>query len=185
LQLYDLDAAATHAINSLAGSSAAVDFLMIWVSAIGVPLLVLAVAAQWWRGPERPHNRHVLVATGLSFLLGLAINQLILLFVHRIRPYDGGISHLLISPSADPSFPSDHATAAFAIAAAILLHGMRRMGLWFLAAAVLIAVSRVFIGTHYVSDVLGGAAIGVVAAMLTRALYREGTRLDRFITSVL
>lgn len=185
MQLYDLDAAATRAVNSLAGASASVDFLMIWVSAIGVPLLVLAVAAQWWLGSDRPHNRHVLVATGLSFLLGLAINQLILLFVHRMRPYDSGISHLLISPSADPSFPSDHATATFAIAAAFLLHGMRRMGRWFLAAAVLVAVSRVYIGTHYVSDVLGGAATGIVAAILVRALYREGTRLDRFVASLL
>lgn len=59
------------------------------------------------------------------------------------------------------------------------------MGLWFLAAAVLIAISRVYIGTHYVSDVFGGAATGIVAAMIVRALYREGTRLDRFVTSIL
>jgi undecaprenyl-diphosphatase len=102
---------------------------------------------------DRPHTRHVLVAAGLSFLLG---NQLILLLIHRMRPYDGGVTHLLIARSADPSFPSDHAAATFAIAAAFLLHGMRRMGLWFLAAAALVAFSRVFIGTHYVSDVLGG-----------------------------
>jgi undecaprenyl-diphosphatase len=127
VQLYDLDASATHAINSLAGTSPLADLTMIRVSAIGVPLLVATVAVQWWRRSDRPHNRHVLVATGLSFLLGLAINQLILLVVHRARPYDGGISHLLISPSADPSFPSDHATAAFAIASAFLMHGRRRV----------------------------------------------------------
>lgn len=185
MQLYDLDAAATRAINSLAGTSALADSIMIWVSAIGVPLLVTAVALQWGRGPERSHNRHVLVAAGLSFLLGLAINQIILLFVHRMRPYDGGITHLLIERSADPSFPSDHATATFAITAAFLLHGMRRMGAWFLAAAVLIAISRVYIGTHYVSDILGGAATGIAAAVLVRAFYREGTRLDRLVTSIL
>lgn len=185
MQLYNLDAAATRAINGLAGTSALADFAMVWVSAIGVPLLVVAVAAQWWRRPDRPHNRHILVATGLSFLLGLAINQLILLLVHRIRPYDGGISHLLINPSADPSFPSDHATATFAIMAAFLLHGRRQMGLWFLTAAALIAISRVYIGTHYVGDVLGGATTGIIAAILVRTLYREGTRLDRFVTSIL
>ena len=183
--LYDLDAAATHAINGLSGHSGVVNFLMIQVSAVGVPLLVLAVAVQWWRGSDKAHNRHILVAAGLSFLLGLAVNQLILLFVHRMRPYDGGVTHLLIDRSADPSFPSDHATATFAIAAAFLLHGMRRTGLWFLGAAVLVTISRVYIGTHYVSDVLGGAATGIVAAMLVRAFYREGTRLDRFVTSIL
>lgn len=183
--MYDLDAFLTQAINSLAGTSAAVDFLMIWVSAIGVPALVLGVAGQWWRKGDRDRTRHVLVASGFSFILGLAINQVILLLVHRVRPYDAGISHLLIAPSADPSFPSDHATATFAIAAAFLLHGMRRVGFWFLAAALFVAVSRVYIGTHYVSDVLGGALTGIVAAIAVRALYLEGTRLDRLITRIL
>lgn len=183
--MYAFDASLTRAINSLAGTNTAIDFLMIWVSAIGVPLLVLAVAGQWWRQGDRDHTRHVLVATGLSFLLGLAINQVILLLVHRIRPYDAGISHLLIAPSADPSFPSDHATATFAIAAALLMHGMRRLGLWFLAAAVLVSVSRVYVGTHYVSDVLGGALTGLIAAIAVRALYWEGTRVDRLITRIL
>ena len=185
MQLHDVDAAATRAINSLAGASTTIDFLMIWSSALGIPLLVLAVAGQWWRHDDRQHVRHVLVAAGFSFLLGLAINQIILLFVHRIRPYDGGFTHLLIDRSADPSFPSDHATATFAIAAAFLLHGMRRLGAWFLAAAVLVTFSRVYVGTHYLGDVLGGASTGIVAAMLVRSLYREGTRADRMITSIL
>lgn len=183
--MYELDAAVTHAINGLAGRSAAIDFLMIWVSAIGVPLLVLAVAVQWLRRPGRPHVRHVLIAAGLSFLLGLALNQLILLFVHRMRPYDGGVTHLLVPHSADFSFPSDHATATFAIAAAFLLHGMRRFGLGFLVAAALVTFSRVYVGTHYASDVLGGALTGVIAAFAVRALYWQDTRIDRLITSIL
>ncbi|MDW6022538.1 phosphatase PAP2 family protein [Mesorhizobium sp. BAC0120] len=183
--MYELDAAVTHAINAPAGANPMLDFLMLWSSAIGVPVLVLAVALQWWRRTDRQRTRHVLVAAGLSFLLGLALNQVILLFVHRLRPYDGGVTHLLIAPSADYSFPSDHATATFAIAAAFLLHGMRRIGLWFLAGAILVTVSRVYIGTHYMSDVLGGALTGVAAAMLVLAVYREGTRADRLITGIL
>jgi undecaprenyl-diphosphatase len=158
---------------------------MISISAIGVPFLVLAIAGQWWRQGDRDHTRHVLIATGFSFLLGLAINQIILLLVHRVRPYDAGVSHLLIAPSADPSFPSDHATATLAIASAFLIHRMRRLGIWFFAAAFLVSASRVYIGTHYVSDVLGGAATGFMAAIVIRFLFREGTRLDRLITGIL
>lgn len=183
--MYDLDAAVTHAINGLAGHSAAIDFLMIWISGIGVPLMVLAVAVQWWRKPDRQSRRHALAAAGLSFLLGLGLNQLILLGIHRARPYDGGITHLLIERSADFSFPSDHATATFAIAAAFLLHGSRRAGSIFLAAACLVTFSRVYIGTHYASDVLGGAMTGLVAALIVRAAYRQGSRADRLITGIL
>lgn len=60
--MYEFDAAVTHAINGLAGRITAVYSLMIWISAIGVPLLVLAVAIQWWRRTDRPPTRHVLVA---------------------------------------------------------------------------------------------------------------------------
>jgi undecaprenyl-diphosphatase len=183
--MYQLDAKVTHAINSIAGTSAVLDLVMVWASAIGVPLLVVAVAGQWWRRPDRERTRHVLVAAGLSLLLGLALNQLILLLVHRMRPYDAGLAHLLIARSADPSFPSDHATATFAIAAACLLHGMRRVGLCFLTAAVLVSVSRVYIGTHYASDILGGALTGIIAAGVVRTLYQQGTRADRVITSIL
>ena len=185
LPMYEFDAAVTHAINSWAGRGIAIDLLMIWISTVGVPVLVLAVAWQWWRRPDRLHRRHVFVAAGFSFLLGLAFNQLILLFVHRIRPYDAGVSQLLIARSSDPSFPSDHATATFAVAVAFLLHGMRRMGLGFLAAALLMILSRVYIGTHYASDVLGGALTGIVAAAVVRSIYWEGTRADRFITGLL
>ncbi len=171
MMLSDLDVAATHGINGWAGQSPLIEHLMVWTSAIGVPLLVVAVALQWWQGDDKPHTRHVLLATGFSFLLGLALNQIILLFVQRIRPYDVGLTHLLIERSADFSFPSDHATATFAVAAAFLIHRMPRRGILFLAAAMLMIFSRVYVGTHYASDVLGGALTGVVAAGFVRSTY--------------
>jgi undecaprenyl-diphosphatase len=181
----EIDAALTICINAWAGRVPAIDPIMIWVSAIGVPVLVLAVALQWWVPRMDRPTRHVLAAAGFSFLLGLGLNQIILLFVHRLRPYDAHLTHLLIGRSADFSFPSDHATAGFAIAAAFLLHGLPRRGLVFLAAALLLSVSRVYIGTHYVGDVLGGAATGVLAATVVRAAYRERTRADLLITGIL
>jgi undecaprenyl-diphosphatase len=66
-----------------------------------------------------------------------------------------------------------------------LLHGLRRSGLGFLAVAVLVSVSRVYIGTHYASDVLGGALTGVAAALIVRPIYQQGTRADRSVTGLL
>jgi len=180
-----LDAEATNWINALSGRGQLLDLLMIAVTYAGVPFLVLAVAAQWWLGGGLRSERHVIAACGLSFLLGLALNQAILLFVHRMRPYDAGITHLLIAPSADPSFPSDHATATFSIVFGYLFNMRFRKALCFFAGALLIVFSRVYVGTHYVSDILGGISTAFVAAGLVRVAYREGTRLDRWVTGIL
>src|SRR5437868_15102627 len=87
-----MDATLTHWINAAAGISPFLDRAMIGVSQIGVPLMVLAVVLQWWAKVDRHHVRHAAVSAGLAFLLGLAINQFILLFVHRMRPYDAGVT---------------------------------------------------------------------------------------------
>ncbi|MFB9984368.1 phosphatase PAP2 family protein [Mesorhizobium kowhaii] len=183
--MFQFDAATTAWLNTWAGQAPATDLVMTWISTVGVPLLVLAVALQWWLPRPDRTTRHVLVAAGLSFLLGLGVNQLVLLFVQRVRPYDAHVTHLIIGRTVDFSFPSDHATASFAIAAAFLLHGLRRRGLAFLAAALLIGLSRVYLGTHYVSDILGGAATAILAAALVRAAYWQNTRADRLITGIL
>lgn len=182
--MFDLDVRLTQLANSYAGQHAVVDQLMIWVSSLGVPLLVALVALQWWRRKDRSLVRHVLVACGLSFLFGLGLNQVILLFIHRIRPYDAGVTHLLIPPSADWSLPSDHATATMAIAATFLLNRMPRVGVAFLAASLLMMFSRVYVGIHYTGDVLAGAVTGALAAFAVAKLYRQGTRLDQLITGI-
>jgi len=181
----NLDAEVTHWINSLAASVPFLEGPMILVTKVGVPLLVLLVAMRWWLGGRSRPERHVTVACGLSFTLGLAFNQLILLLVHRARPYDAGVTQLLIAPSTDPSFPSDHATAACAVVFACLLHLRLRLALWFSIGALLVTFSRVYVGTHYVGDVLGGMVTALIAAALVRAAYRESTTVDKWVTGIL
>ena len=111
-QVYNMDEAITRWINAGAGRSAVLDAIVMSVAIGGVPLVVLAVVAQWWGRHHRIHLRHIAIEAALSTLGGLALNQLILLFVHRPRPYAAGVSHLIVTPSADWSFPSDHATVS-------------------------------------------------------------------------
>jgi len=179
-----MDIALTQLINGFAGQSPTLDRAMIAISQFGVPLIVAFVALQWWSKTDRAHVRHAAISAGLAFLLGLAANQMILLFVHRMRPYDAGISQLLIEKSADWSFPSDHATAAVAVAVALLLQRLPLRAALAVLAALLICVSRVYIGIHYAFDVLGGAAVGAVAAVAVAKLYREGNWLDRIAVRI-
>jgi undecaprenyl-diphosphatase len=180
-----MDGSITQWINSAAGTSHMLDMTMIGITRFGVPVMIALVVVQWWSRRDRTHVRHAAIVAGLSFLVGLGLNQIILLFVQRVRPYDAGLTHLIVAPSADWSFPSDHATAAFAIVTAFALQALPGRTVVFAAMALLIAWSRIFVGTHYVTDILGGAVTAVVAAILVSALYREGTRLDRFVTAIL
>ena len=111
-------------------------------------------------------GRHAVVAAGFSALLALGMAHLIAELWARPRPYITHPSaHLFIPRSHDTSFPSDHATAAFAIAIALLLRH-RKAGWLALGMAVVVSLARVVVGTHYPSDVLAGAAVGTAAALI-------------------
>jgi membrane-associated phospholipid phosphatase len=81
-------------------------------------------------------------------------------------------------PQADPligaggwSFPSGHATTAFAGAVALSYLWRRAAPLFFLLAAA-IAFSRVYVGVHYPGDVLAGAALGSLVGLAWVAAFR-------------
>jgi undecaprenyl-diphosphatase len=130
---------------------------------VGLLALLFLMRGKW----TSRNARHGVIAALLSVGLALLVAHLITLVWDRPRPYvaDPGDSHLFISPSHDPSFPSDHATAAFAIAVSIYLRS-RRIGLVALAMALTLALARVAVGVHYPGDVVGGALIGTAAALL-------------------
>jgi undecaprenyl-diphosphatase len=152
-------------------------------------LAILFLAA---RGVAHAAWRRASVAAVLSAGLGLAVGKVISELVDRARPFvaDPGGVHLFSGHAADPGFPSDHATAAFAIAVAILLR-KRGWGIAALVAATVLALGRVALGVHYPSDVLAGAVLGSAAALLlwTPPLRRRidwladavGARWDRLL----
>ncbi|HEY7177738.1 MAG TPA: phosphatase PAP2 family protein [Gaiella sp.] len=110
-----------------------------------------------------------LVSAGLA----LGVNQVISHLWERARPFTEhpALTHVLSARTADPSFPSDHASAAFAIAFAVLAFSRRGGGLFLLAATV-VGLSRIALGVHYPSDVLAGAFVGYLAATLVTTLGR-------------
>ena len=106
---------------------------------------------------------------GISALLALGIGALITNvaiknIVARIRPYDT-ITELvlLIERQHDFSFPSGHTCASFAAAYALYRTLPRKWGIACIILAALIALSRLYVGVHYPSDVLGGLAVGLFA----------------------
>src|SRR5262249_35448980 len=106
--------------------------------------------------------------------LGLLTNQAIGHVWFRERPFAARPHQtlLLSHPSHDPSFPSDHATAAFAIAFAVFLFS-RRVDALFLLGALAVGLSRIFLGLHYPGDVAAGAGVGFLSALVVTKLGRS------------
>ncbi len=71
--------------------------------------------------------------------------------------------HLLVSCGSGYSFPSSHAVNNFA-GALILSFFLPRAKWWFFGLAATIAFSRVYVGVHYPSDVIGGGVIGLICS---------------------
>jgi undecaprenyl-diphosphatase len=74
---------------------------------------------------------------------------------------------------ADPAFPSGHASRAFGVAVVLAFRFPPRFGGAAIGAAALIALSRVYLGVHWPSDVVGGAALGIGLGLLLEALARR------------
>lgn len=142
------------------------DPLNAYVSASEIVFAAAILALLLLPGARRTVARRAGVAAAASVALALLAGHLLSTIVDRPRPFvaHAGAIHAFLAHAADPSFPSDHATAAFAIATAVALR-MRGPGIVLLVLATIVAAGRVFLGLHYPSDVLAGAALGAAAAL--------------------
>jgi undecaprenyl-diphosphatase len=133
--------------------------------------LIVVVGMGWWLHRRTWRPLGLLAAAYLGAELAFnAVKEL----VHRPRPPAG----ILLKPVAGPSFPSGHATQAVAVygmlaalAAATTPRWSGKVTAWALAVVIsgLVAVSRLYLGTQWLTDVLGGLALGAawLFALLT------------------
>ncbi len=111
---------------------------------------------------------------GVSLACNFLVNNLFLKnLIARTRPYEAvqGLSRI-IEAQSDFSFPSGHSGSSFAAAAVIFLMCPRRYGIPALMLASAIALSRLYVGVHYPTDVMAGALIGAAVAALVCRLYQ-------------
>ncbi len=151
-------------INGLAGRSAFLDeagrllgneFFM--PSIFGLLLFGLWMATR--DEGAREQNQKAVIGTILSLALVTLLVYITYSIYQRPRPFLIHEVNLLIPAPRAPSFPSNSTSVAFAIAASIWMTN-RLLGSILFIPALMVALSRVFIGVHYPSDVLGGVAFG-------------------------
>lgn len=151
-------------INDFADHYAVLDDLFIFLSKYAVWIMVLLLAVVWFKGSLEQKRMVVYAVAGA--VLAVAVTKLVIApWIGHPRPFAQHTVHQLISHSADGSFPSKH--AAFAFTLAFLSFPInRRLGRTMLTLAVLVGISRIYVGVHYPADILGGAALALIFSLM-------------------
>lgn len=148
-------------INGWAGQSPLLDSLMINITSNGpyvfAGTLVLFLFLKRFRAASIMGFGAVVLAVGINFVLKYLF--------FRPRPFVQEQVRLLLDHAPNSSFPSNHTTAAIAIACTVWYYN-RKVGSLLIGFALLMGISRVYVGHHYPTDVFAGMLLGVICAVI-------------------
>jgi membrane-associated phospholipid phosphatase len=144
------------------------------ISGLGDHGLMWAATAVWRarrRGPDRKRAVRALAIAGIESSL---VNAGLKAVIGRSRPDQVGLQvtegGVPVREPTSSSFPSGHTLAAFCAATVMHQRGDRSGTALLFTSATLVGVSRVHLGAHHASDVLGGALIGTALGLIGRRL---------------
>ncbi|MGH9972434.1 MAG: phosphatase PAP2 family protein [Nitrososphaeraceae archaeon] len=167
-----VDATISSIINN-SGSSLTDDF-MIWMSMYGrevvwpVVIVFMSIFAGW-------KGKKIALILVISFLIIIPLNTLFKNFFERPRP-PVEAQEIHISQETDFAYPSGHASivTAGALTLMILFRREKELILSIILAceAALVCISRIYLGDHYLFDVIGGILLGAGISLLSISLSR-------------
>lgn len=152
------------------------DYIMVFFSYIGEAggiWLISAIIMLVFR-KTRSTGVMIIVAVFAGYLIGeVGIKNI----VGRLRPFRVNTDIVLnITPPSGYSFPSGHSCSSFAAATVIFMRN-KKLGIFALVVASLVAFSRLYNYVHFPSDVICGIILGIICAVVTVYLFRK-TGLD-------
>ena len=120
-------------------------------------------------------TRKVGLTAGISLgLEAILINLTIKKLVGRTRPYivNEAIEYITTRPS-DNSFPSGHTGCVFAVASVIFFMMPKKVGIPAMIVASLVGISRLYVGVHYPTDIIGGFIIGMFTGFIAKLIVEK------------
>lgn len=151
------------------------DLLMVAISNKIRYVFIFVLIFMWFRNNSYKKAAFHAVASAAAALF---MNMLIKLFYFRPRPFVKRRVGILIPSKMDSSFPSKHTLLTFAVSASIFLHH-RVLGSIMWGLSVLTGFSRIWLGHHYPSDIIGSALIGTLISIILDKTRQFNQYFDR------
>ncbi|MGN4818972.1 undecaprenyl-diphosphatase [Bacillus cereus group sp. MYBK139-2] len=169
--------------NNFAGSSKLLDSLMIAITNSAAYVAILFMLILWFNNGKKVNaikKQYTVLYTTLSVIIALLVNVVIHAVYYHPRPFVSHDVHQLVPHAADSSFVSDHSVLVFSIAFVFLLRG-EKLKYVALIWAVLVGVSRMYVGVHYPLDILGAAFLTFITSGLVVQSTRTFEPIAKFV----
>jgi undecaprenyl-diphosphatase len=161
--------------HSFAGQSIFLDNLIIFCAKYLPYLMVAALSLFLVLSRDRRQElKMILYAVASAVLARLVITEIIRYFYYSPRPFMVFDFTPLLYDFAG-SFPSGHAAFFFALATIIFLFH-KKWGIAYFTGTFIICISRIMVGVHWPSDILGGMIVGIGSALLLIIIVRHKTK---------
>ena len=169
--LSDINLEGFRFINNLAGHGVWLDRFMIFAADQMGYLMILGVMFLAWKSSNK--FKVLIITFGSAIIARAVFVEFIRYFIYSPRPFAilENVNQL-IAHEPTSSFPSGHASFFFALAMGVYLYN-KKAGTAFLWLAALIGFARIFTGVHWPLDILAGAGLGVVTAILVNYLKQK------------
>lgn len=141
-----------------------------------IPLYILFFILYWKKLPRKKALFATIATVGIMGVT-LAITTLVKKYVTRIRPSNepdlkGAVR--VLQDATDFSFFSGHSAVSFAVSIFVILILKKQIKwIWLILIwPFLFALSRIFVGVHYPGDLLIGALVGILLAVISKRFLR-------------
>lgn len=150
------------------------DAFFLYATELGTPLFSVVPLALVFVARHPKRWKELLVPAAVGALVGV-VNAALKFYFLRARPPQAVPGIKVLGPMLwGQSFPSGHTLLAFIVLGAIWQLDRRLAWVW-LPCAVLVGISRMYLGVHFPSDVIVGAALGFLPTyFLSRRLKGRG-----------
>lgn len=154
------------------------DILRVFSSAttyISIALIIATALYGYFKKEGFNKPVQLLVTLLLAALVSFSMKTVI----KRERPFETHKNIQKLSTGGSSSFPSGHTFEAFAMATAIsLMYRRKKITITIMLWALLVGYSRMALGVHYFSDVLGGMTLGILLSIGINYLFRKYVHLE-------